>query len=246
MLGAHKKAVLQFSGGKDSTALLYLARQFLGQVSVVFCDTGAIFPHVVKFVSDVATHLQIKLDIVRPEIPVSEHIDHAGLPADIIAVDALSVMSPCITQHQKLQTYFDCCNVNIWQPLNRYVKKSGATLVLRGVKKSDTRKGVPPGTIEDGVQYDAPLWDWTDGDVYAYLAEQGVTLPAHYPAVNDSLDCWLCTAHLAHHGFEKMLWLREHYPELWPEVAERLGRVRAELLRHAKPIGAVLELGAMQ
>ena len=44
MLGSHKHAVLQFSGGKDSTALMYLARPWLDRITVIFGETGATFP----------------------------------------------------------------------------------------------------------------------------------------------------------------------------------------------------------
>src|SRR5262249_18785421 len=96
------------------------------------------------------------------------------------------------------------------------------------------------GYKENGVTYDSPLWEWSDGDVYAYLKEQSVMLPDHYGAINDSLDCWICSAHLAHHGDEKMRYIREHYPDLWPIVADRVSTVRSVLASELRRIHSAL------
>ncbi len=124
----------------------------------------------------------------------------------------------------------------------KYTRDNGIDLVLRGSKKCDHRVGVGPSVEVEGITYESPLWDWSDDDVYVYLKEQGAELPEHYPEINDSLDCWICTAHLAHHGDQKMKYIRENYPEFWPIVSERLGRVRKvlsdEMARISPALGA--------
>lgn len=44
------KVYVAFSGGKDSTALLHLARSLYPDIKAVYANTGMDFPSVVKFV----------------------------------------------------------------------------------------------------------------------------------------------------------------------------------------------------
>jgi 3'-phosphoadenosine 5'-phosphosulfate sulfotransferase (PAPS reductase)/FAD synthetase len=170
----------------------------------------------------------------------------AGLPADIVPVEADATFAPYLTEKpaQVLQPYTRCCAAMLWQPMAAAVKASGVNVVLRGSKRSDARVGSPDGFIEDGVRYTSPLWTWTDADVAAYLDHEGVALPAHYAAgVRDSLDCARCSAHLAHHGAAKLRWMRNNEPELFRQVSERHRRVQAALAEaHQQIAGAYAEL----
>lgn len=223
------KTVLQFSGGKDSTALMYLTD--LDQVTVLFADTGATFPHLVRHVHETCEKLNANLVVVKPPVDVFEHTKTFGLPADVVPVEASAMMAPFMNPSPKqlLQSYVHCCGAMLWDPLFKYIKEHGVDHVLRGSKKSDRRVGVGPKVEVDGITYESPLWDWSDEDVFTYLKDQGVSLPEHYEKINDSLDCWICTAHLAHHGDEKIKYIREKYPDLWPVVSERMAKVKTVL-----------------
>ncbi len=256
MLGNHKHAVLQFSGGKDSTALLYVARPWLDRITVLFAETGATFPHLVKHIHATCERLNANLVTITPPMDVLEHTRIHGLPADIVPVEASAVMARFLNPPpaQLLQPYTQCCGAMLWDPMLRYVRDNGVDLVLRGSKARDRRVGVGPSAEVEGVTYLSPLWDWSDDDVYAYLREQGASLPDHYGfsqedgrerpgAINDSLDCWLCTAHLAHHGDEKMKYIRARYPDLWPVVSERMARVKSVLGAEMARINSALDMG---
>lgn len=230
MLGSHSRAILQFSGGKDSLATLYLARPFLDKITVMFCDTGATFPHVLDFVNRTCDRLGANLQIVRPQIPVAEYTEQAGLPSDIVPAWATADVAQYLEKkpRQLLQSPMTCCGEMLFKPVYQAVLESGVKLVIRGAKKADKRVGVPPGHVDaNGIEYASPVWDWGDAEVYWYLKTQGVFLPEHYGDVPDSLDCWLCTAHMPYGpAAAKLRYTKEHYPKLWPEVRERLGRVR--------------------
>jgi len=243
MLGAHKHAVLQFSGGKDSTVLMYLARPWLDRITVLFADTGATFPHLVRHIEETCARLGAKLVTVRPKVDVIQHTRDHGLPADVVPVEASEgarfFLNPPPTEI--LQPYTQCCGAMLWEPMLRYTRLNDVDLVLRGSKASDRRVGVGPEVEVEGITYKSPLWDWSDDDVYAYLAEHGAELPSHYKFINDSLDCWLCTAHLAHHGDEKMRYIRDTYPEMWRVVAARMVRVQAVLDREMARIRPAID-----
>lgn len=245
MLAAHETGVLQFSGGKDSSALMYLAASqgILSRIIVLFADPGAVYPHVATFVRETCAKLGARLEIVQPPLDVLAYTAVNGLPADIVPIESLAQMAPFLRKEpaQKLQGYMACCAAMIFEPMHRAVLASGTRIVLRGSKKSDARVGVSDRHIEDGIEYRSPLWHMSDANVMAYLDREGVTLPAHYAEVPDSLDCWLCSAHLAHHGAAKLRWTREHYPDLYPIVADRIRRVKRELLDQSGRIAEAMK-----
>lgn len=238
MLAPDETAVLQFSGGKDSTALLYLATPHLDRITILFGDTGAVYPHVREHVERTCQKLGATLRVITPQESVRAYTERMGLPADIVPVEASDLMP--VRGGTRLQPYTRCCGEMLWRPMAQAINEMGAKIVLRGSKKCDSRLGVPDGYVEGGITYRSPLWHWSDADVMAYLKEQGAELPKHYAEVPDSLDCWLCSAHLPHHGAAKLKWTREHYPELFPIVAERIEKVRGVLLEHVNRISPAL------
>jgi phosphoadenosine phosphosulfate reductase len=243
MLWQNERAALQFSGGKDSLALLYLARPHLKRITVYFAETGAVFPHVRQHVEETCRRLGATLKIVLPPRHVAVHVDQVGLPSDIVPVEATLEMRPYLRSPapQLLQSYMRCCGAMIFDPLEQAMRRDGHTIVLRGSKRGDRRAGADASHWEKGIEYRSPLWNWSDERVMGFLAEQGATLPRHYAAVPDSLDCWLCTAHLAPHGEAKLRWIRENHPELWPDVQDRFRRLNAALAREREKIAEALE-----
>lgn len=66
---------VSFSGGKDSTVLLNLAREVYSDIPAVFCNTGLEYPEIVKFAGQ-----QSNIEIVRPEMNFADVIDRYGYP----------------------------------------------------------------------------------------------------------------------------------------------------------------------
>lgn len=227
MLQAHETAALQFSGGKDSTALLHLARPWLGQITVLFADPG-VFPHLREHVERSCRELGARLEVIEPAEKLEAYHERTGLPSDIVPVwDAEGAW--LFERKPAVQSTMTCCWNMLLKPMHERVLAGGWKVVLRGHKACDERKGVPDGHVDEhGIQYRQPLWAWSDERVMFYLRSQGVRLPEHYAEVSDSLDCELCTGHLlTHSGADKLRWVREHRPELWSRLSPRIERVRA-------------------
>lgn len=64
-----------FSGGKDSTVLLHIARQIYPDIKAVFSNTSLEFPEIVQFVRTFSN-----IDIVKPKMPYVEVIQKYGYP----------------------------------------------------------------------------------------------------------------------------------------------------------------------
>lgn len=248
MIEGHQRVILQYSGGKDSTAMLHLARPFLDRIDVVFANAGAPYPHVLQFIASTCARLGAKLTIIGSDEPLEDFHARAGLPADVVphwaSPDAAWTVQD--RERPKLQGALNCCAQRIFIPFTQHILTVGATLILRGAKKSDDRVGVGNGQYMAGVEVQHPLWDWTHDDVFAYLRSEGVELPAHYATGGriDGLDCWSCTAHLPYGGAERLAWMKENTPDLLGALLPRLVHVRnaafTELLEVDGIIRAVL------
>ena len=72
---AHYGVSVSFSGGKDSTVLLDLARRAFPDIPAVFVDTGLEYPEIRDFVKSIP-----KVTWLRPEIPFPRVIETYGYP----------------------------------------------------------------------------------------------------------------------------------------------------------------------
>ena len=66
---------VSFSGGKDSTVLLHLVRQYYPDVTAVFSDTGLEFPEIREFVKTVPN-----VTWLRPAMTFKKVIEKHGYP----------------------------------------------------------------------------------------------------------------------------------------------------------------------
>ena len=66
---------ISFSGGKDSTVLLYLVRKLYPEVPAVFCDTGLEYPEIKDFVKTFNNVITI-----RPKMNFKQVLDKYGFP----------------------------------------------------------------------------------------------------------------------------------------------------------------------
>ena len=66
---------ISFSGGKDSTVLLHIARQMYPNIKAVFVDTGLEYPEIRQFVKTFDN-----VEILRPKMRFDEVIKKYGYP----------------------------------------------------------------------------------------------------------------------------------------------------------------------
>lgn len=68
-------AYVSFSGGKDSTVLLHIARQIYPEIPAVFSNTGLEYPEIRKFAKS-----HDNVEVVQPKIAFNEVISKYGYP----------------------------------------------------------------------------------------------------------------------------------------------------------------------
>ena len=237
MIGQHKKIVLQLSGGKDSIACLLLLQDKIAGIDVAWLNTGSCLPetlaHMEKLKPLCKTFHEIKTDS-------SGDVTINGYPCDILPIRN-ELQNQYFTSQNKapLQSSITCCFNNIMRPMHEFSLSLGATLIIRGQKRSDIQKSpVKNGQILNGVQYWYPVNDWTDQAVLEYVEKAGL-LPKHYKNGNTSLDCWHCTGHMAENKF-KIRYLEKNYPHLGTELRRRVNIVKVECEAEIKHLSEAL------
>lgn len=212
----HDRAVLTFSGGKDSLVIYDLCKDYLHRITPVWVNTGASLPHMKEFIK------QYHVIEVRSDQP--SQIAEYGLPVDMVPiVNAYDPTYPN-SQDPKIQDWRFCCAKNRWKPLTEYLTNSGVSLEIHGQKKDDRATGIFEKKIERGIETYALIWSWTDSDVMKYLDHNKIKLPDQYPHAASSFDCWNCTAIDEGHEwfYSRYLYLQKKYPELASQLRERM------------------------
>jgi len=99
--GGPENVYVAFSGGKDSTVLLHIARTLYPNIVAVFSNTGLEFPEIIKFVRTFDNIVEL-----RPRIPFHKVIERYGWPVVSKSVSmAISryrnTKDPAVKQYRK-------------------------------------------------------------------------------------------------------------------------------------------------
>lgn len=193
VLGRHDKIALQFSGGKDSLACLYLMRGWLNRITVYWLNTGDPFPEtldLMKRIREMCPHfVEVTSDVQAVQ-------DQFGIPSDL--VPATRTMLGKIASGDgrlPIQDRFSCCFMTVTKPMHERMMADGITLIIRGQRDDDAFKApVNSGHIENGIEYLFPISDWTGNDVMAYLTREGAPIPRFYEVMRSMPNCKCCSA----------------------------------------------------
>jgi len=187
---------IQFSGGKDSLACLYLYRERWDTTYVVWLDTGAAYPEMIEYMEKWKQRLPHFIH-VKSDQP--SNVRERGWPVDVLPVEN-TLVGRMITGNDGplMQSYLDCCAVNIWVPLYNACKKLGIKYLVKGQRGDDRRKSLAvDGQVVDGIQYVMPIQGWTEEQVFQYLKDVEADMPPGYGmGEKTGRDCWNCTAYL--------------------------------------------------
>lgn len=230
------RTVLQFSGGKDSLACLYLLEPRWSEITVAWVNTGAAFPETIALMERVRTQVPHFL-----EIAAEQSIERDGYPADVLPIAATSAGHLFEGETgPRFQSRYSCCAAALWAPMQKAMRELEATTIIRGQKLSDAKKTpIRSGQVVEGITYEFPLEDWTDADVRHFLAEKKVSLPENYRYMSTSLDCWNCTAYLSENA-GRLQYLQERHPAKYEHVVSVLNVLSDVTDRHLQPLRASL------
>lgn len=188
----HERVAFQFSGGRDSTAALYLLRPYWHLMTVYHLDTGDQFPET----REVVERVNLDVPIVRIVSDVRRDRAEHGLPTDLLPVDNTATGRMVSGRGVGLQSRYECCWRSLMQPMHQRMFDDGITLIIRGQRDDDY--ATPPkrsGAVGDGFELLYPIQDWNTGRVQSFLEEHALPISDFYAAgAPHGSDCMGCTA----------------------------------------------------
>lgn len=181
-----KPLIIQFSGGKDSMAMLGLVREITTNFVCSFMQTGIEFPESIEFAKNSAKHFGIELLISTPQ-------DHLG--------DFFQRLEKFQTFPTVRETW---CNRDLKirpqkKMLNRILGK-GKLIKLVGVRRSESTRRqriykygefLRPDNQVGGDDNLYPILHWTDDDIMNYLKSQNLPTSSLYSKYGVS-GCYWC------------------------------------------------------
>lgn len=238
----HERVGFQFSGGRDSTAALYLLRKHWPKMAIYHLDTGDQFPETRKVVQDVRRDLQAAgcdLTVIRSDVFAVRKAH--GLPSDLVPVDNHDFVGRQLSgAEQPIQSRYECCGRSLMMPLHERIRAEGVTLLIRGQRDSEYAK--PPfrsGDITDGLEFLYPIQSWTDSDVMRYIREQGLPIASFYESgAKRAPECMGCTAWWDE---GRSAYMKQHHPIEHRVLIVRLGLVRTAIAEQMQWLNHELE-----
>jgi len=248
------KVYVSFSGGKDSTVLLHIARTLFPDMRAVFFDTGLEYPEVRDFVLSTPN-----IDIHKPTMAFADVIKKHGYP--VISKEQAQYIQQvregtptlaryrlmgaggfCISQKWRylirapFKISAKCCTELKKKPARLYERETGLSCIV-GTMAEDSRLRLQQFLRYGCNAYDAktpmskPLSIWLERDIWEYLRAFNVPYSKIYDMGYTRTGCMFCAfgAHMenAPNRFQRMA---NTHPAQYRYCMEKLGM--REVLKH--------------
>ena len=193
---AGTRAVVSFSGGRDSTVLAELVRQQAPEIPLVYIDTGLADP---KLTAWITTYGGAQLVHLPPVTDPEETWRREGC----LPIGAKTSTRNYVRDNPELRIGpAKCCHVHKARPMNAWLREHGCRALFFGARGDDSARHAfklmhgEAFPSPHGWTLSYPLLTWTQADVLTWLRERMPEYPLAY-ARNEELGCRACAINLA-------------------------------------------------
>jgi phosphoadenosine phosphosulfate reductase len=194
---------VSFSGGKDSLAVLNLARKAVKKPEAFYIDTGLEFPETKAFVERFAAENKIPITIERAGKAFDENFPAFGPPA---------------------KDFRWCCKVCKLGPVTNLLSRyKEGVITIDGKRRYESFQRGGIDTVErnpfvPGQTSVYPIKDWRAIEVWLYIYMEKLPYNELYDEGFERIGCWLCPAALQ----AEYVRMKELHPDLFGEWEKRL------------------------
>lgn len=194
-LSRHSKVMFQFSAGKDSAVVLQLLKPYWDKIDVVWCNPGNPYPETLEYMERISKMVPHFVCVLGNQ---PGNVARCGWPVDIVPLSH-TAKGNALSGEATIQfrPFWECCEANMWWPMQRAIITGDYTGVIRGQKEVDRLKNpMPSGAVAEGVEYFYPIDVWTEGQVEEFLSTYDLWPESYKRGLKVSLDCMTCTAYM--------------------------------------------------
>lgn len=210
----NKRCAVSCSFGKDSMAMVYMARKIDPDVRVIFANTGVEHKETLQFRDRMVEEWKLNYTEVKPIKTFWKCVDDYGYPTLRSAGKDRKGGTP------------KCCAYLKEKPLLRYYRNHYVRAIFLGITfdESWTRRQV---MIHYGDAYYAesekinkvhPIAYWTTKEVFKFHKKEGIPLNPVYDVV-ERCGCMPCTGHL---GWKAQI--AKKNPKLYARIQHSMGQ----------------------
>lgn len=181
---AYGPAALASSMGKEDQAMTALIAREKLPISIFTLDTGRLPPQTLDLIAQTEARYRLRIRVLFPEAAAVEQW---------VAINGINGFRESVSQRKH------CCEIRKLEPLRRALQ--GQSVWIAGLRRAH---GEMRGDIEPiahdaftGIPKCAPLHDWTDATLDAFLAKYDVPVNALHDQGYPSVGCAPCTRPIA-------------------------------------------------
>jgi 3'-phosphoadenosine 5'-phosphosulfate sulfotransferase (PAPS reductase)/FAD synthetase len=251
----HQKPVVCWSGGKDSTVVLHLARQCRPAIPVIYIDSGVEFPETIQFIDLLVDLWNLNTIIKRPKEGegfwdigskygwpifgknIASNVERAIRTGNIRP--QMSLLERILAEN-KIHISARCSEFIQEKPSKEAEKLLGADVKIIGLRASESRARVrlwvDYGNYyfvkhyfgrNRGIWKASPIAIWTDKDIREYHKIYGIPYCELYDKGYPRNGCWPCAMGIRNGQLRR---LRENHPDLFEYLITQTA-MGEELLR---------------
>jgi len=171
------KVAVAWTGGKDSTIVLYLWRKYIldqgsnFKIKAINLDTKVKFPQILKFINQMTDCWSIDLSVYRPNLEIDSYP---------VAEDPVQ-----------------CCYDLKIKPLKRAIQEQNIELLLTGLRKDEHPERGKRTWSEKKEKLNHhqihPIFHWTEMDIWSFTFNENLPYCPLYDQGYRSLGCQPCT-----------------------------------------------------
>ncbi|MFW9887647.1 MAG: phosphoadenosine phosphosulfate reductase family protein [Candidatus Thorarchaeota archaeon] len=170
--------IVSFSGGKDSTVTLALAKRAGGNLTALFLNTTIELEETVQYTKDFCEKIGVNIIEVTPDRDFISLARELGPPSRIMKW---------------------CCKTQKFGPLNRFIAETypDGLLTFSGLRRSESnirrkfsRVQKNPKVPKQVLAF--PILDWNSFEVWLYLKWRRVSYNPIYELGYSRIGCWAC------------------------------------------------------
>ena len=192
--------VVNFSGGKDSTAmLLRLLELDMTVDEIIFCDTTAEFPQMYEHVDRVEKYIGRPITRLRREHSWEYMLLHHVKKNGTVGYSFPDFRNRWCT------AYFKRDHIKSYL---KDIRKTHTVIHYVGIAADEPKR-------VRGESYPLVEWGWTEADCLQYCYDRGFDWGGLYKVFN-RVSCWCCPLK----SLKELQALRENFPELWAKLEQ--------------------------